>query len=54
MTKETALKVLLSEYPQGRRFEGFFRNVIDNFAGESRLVDNYCMEQIRLYLNSLT
>ena len=27
MTKESALKVLLDEYPQGRKFEGFFRNV---------------------------
>ncbi len=54
MTKETALKVLLSEYPQGRRFEGFFRKVIDDFAGESNVIDNYCFEQIRIYINSLT
>lgn len=54
MTKEKALKVLLDEYPQGRSFEGFFRGVIDSFAGDSKIIDNYCFEQIRIYINSLT
>ena len=54
MTKETALKNLLTDYPQGRNFESFFRKVIDDFAGESKVVDNYCFEQIRLYINSMT
>ena len=54
MTKETALKRLLAEYPQGRNFEGFFRQVIDYFAGDSKLIDNYCFEQMKIYINSLT
>ena len=54
MTKETVLKCLLDDYPKGRNFEPFFRKVIDDFAGDSKVVDNYCFEQIRLYINSLT
>lgn len=54
MTKETALKLLLEDYPQGRKFEGFFRKVIDDFAGDSKRINNYCFEQIRTYINSLT
>lgn len=54
MTKESALKVLLDEYPQGRNFEAFFRKTIDNFAGDSKIVDDYCLEQIKIYLKSLT
>jgi len=54
MTKETALKVLLDDYPKGRNYEAFFRNVIDSFVGEGKMVDDYCFSQIRLYLNSLT
>jgi len=54
MTKETALKVLLEEYPTGRMYEGFFRGVIDSFVGDSKIVDDYCFSQIKLYLKSLT
>lgn len=54
MTKETALRCLLNEYPSGRKFEGFFRSVIDSFAGESNIVDDYCFSQIKLYIKSLT
>jgi len=54
MTKETALKVLLDEYPKGRNFESFFRRVIDDFVGEGKIVDDYCLEQIKIYLKSLT
>jgi len=54
MTKETALNNLLSDYPQGRKFEHFFKRVIDDFAGESKTIDKFCFEQIRIYINSLT
>jgi len=54
MTKETALKILLDEYPQGRKFEAFFRKTIDDFVGEGKIVDEYCLEQIKIYLKSLT
>lgn len=54
MTKENALKVLLRDYPQGHNFEAFFRKTIDDFVGDGKIVDDYCLEQIRIYLNSLT
>lgn len=54
MTKETALRCLLDDYPKGRKFEPFFRKVIDDFAGESNVIDNYCFEQIKIYISSLT
>lgn len=54
MTKETALKVLLDDYPKGRNYEAFFRGVIDRFVGDGKMVDDYCFGQIKTYLNSLT
>ena len=54
MTKETALRCLLDDYPKGRNFEPFFRKVIDDFVGEGKIVDDYCFGQIKLYLKSLT
>ena len=54
MTKETALRVLLDDYPKGKNFEPFFRGVIDKFVGDGKIVDDYCFSQIKLYLKSLT
>ena len=54
MTKEKALEKLLEEYPNGSKYEQFFRDTIERFAGDSRIIDSQCFEKIQIYLNKLT